>query len=312
MKKTRTTAGIIFLTLTAVLLTLPFTLMLRNSSTMSREATSYAQNLAASDPAAQAHIDQQFADAQAYNQELVGQNWRIMGEVKDPWNSRAAHIGSNTTSQTSIADEDARYQNLLTTPGTDIISTISYPSLDINLPVRHGTTTRVLAAGAGHMYGTSLPVGGEGSNAVIAAHTGMASRMMFDRLSLGGAHEGDRFTVTTLGRPLHYRVTEIRVITPEDFSYLLPDPTQDKVTLLTCTPYGVNNQRLIVVGIRDESGQDNTPTQPHTTHITTNTWMLLWITLVWILWLLTLLLFLRKQKKHAAKKAAHTAQEATN
>ena len=110
-------------------------------------------------------------------------------------------------------------------------------------------TAKVLAAGAGHLYGTSLPVGGTNTHAVISAHTGY-DRLMFDRLSLGQGHVGDRFTIEVLGHTLAYRVTDIRVIDPDDFSVFGIEAGKDEVSLLTCTPYGVNTRRLVVTGER--------------------------------------------------------------
>ena len=110
-------------------------------------------------------------------------------------------------------------------------------------------TAKVLAAGAGHLYGTSLPVGGTNTHAVISAHTGY-DRLMFDRLSLGQGHVGDRFTIEVLGHTLAYRVTDIRVIDPDDFSLFGIEAGKDEVSLLTCTPYGVNTRRLVVTGER--------------------------------------------------------------
>ncbi len=118
--------------------------------------------------------------------------------------------------------------------------------------MRHGTDNDTLARGAGHMYGTSLPVGGTNTRTVISAHTGLADKVMFDKFDGldGKARKGDIFYLTTLGTDLAYRVTDIRVVDPGDSPRLRIVKGKDLATLMTCTPYGVNTQRLLVTGVR--------------------------------------------------------------
>ena len=132
------------------------------------------------------------------------------------------------------------------------MATIKYPRLGINLPIRHGTSQNVLAAGAGHLYGSSLPVGGKNTHTVISAHTGLADQLMFDKLRGFGseAKKGDVFYLITAGHMLAYKVTDISVVDPSDFSKLKIVAGKDLSTLLTCTPYGINTHRLLVSGHR--------------------------------------------------------------
>ena len=209
-------------------------------------------------------------NANEYNTQLAMEGQTIMGEATDPWN----------TDGSSVSEQDANYNSQLATPKDGIMAVIDYPKLDISLPVRHGTSKRTLDAGAGHMYGTSLPVGGNGTHAVISAHTGLADQLMFDRLQVGrGAKKGDTFTITVLDRTLVYKVTSIKVVNPDDFDQLTIQPGKDLVTLLTCTPYGINTRRLLVTGTRV------TPTPKKTVQSAShaaNPILIAWMILPWI------------------------------
>lgn len=141
---------------------------------------------------------------------------------------------------------DADYRKQLDKPD-DIMATVDYPRLSIRLAVRHGTTSSVLSSGAGHLPGTSLPVGGKGTRTVITGHRG-GTTPLFTRL--GEARKGDIFHLTAAGRTLAYKVVSIRVIQPDDLDALKPVAGRDLATLLTCTPYGVNTRRLLVTGTR--------------------------------------------------------------
>lgn len=113
---------------------------------------------------------------------------------------------------------------------------VRYPRLHISLPVRHGTDAATLEKSAGHLYGTSLPVGDESTHAVVAAHRGLADRLMFTNLGL--AKKGDLFEIDVQGERLRYKVTDIRVNGPDDVKPLAVEKGRDLVTLYTCTPYG--------------------------------------------------------------------------
>ncbi|WP_211340879.1 class C sortase [Xylanimonas allomyrinae] len=122
------------------------------------------------------------------------------------------------------------------------------PSIDVDLPVYHGTSDATLLKGAGHLQGTSLPVGGPGTRAVLTAHRGLASATMFTHLNR--VDEGDAFVIEVLGRVLAYRVIDIAVIEPHSTEEIRPVPREDLVTLVTCTPLGINTQRILVTGER--------------------------------------------------------------
>lgn len=223
----------------------PFVLMLGNKKAYESVNTSH---IAAVDQMDKAQVTKLLDAAHTYNTELANTQSRVLGEAGDPFTQDGSSISAN----------DAEYNKQLNRPDDGIMSRISYPSLDIDLPVYHGTGADALRQGAGHMYGTSLPVGGNGTHAVLSAHTGYPDKLCFDNLHAFGhsAKIGDVFYVTTLGQQLGYKVTKIETINPDDFTHFAIDPMKDQVTLLTCTPYGVNSQRLLVTGERvDIPGQ---------------------------------------------------------
>ena len=167
----------------------------------------------------------------------------------------AAAQAYNQTLQTGVipdlnlsSAETKTYDQTLDVTGTGIMAYVEIPKLNTTLPIYHGTDDSVLQVAIGHIPGTSLPVGGKGTHAVISGHRGLASAKLFtdiDRLV-----EGDTFMIQVLDETLTYEVDQILTVTPDDVSALAIDPEQDYVTLVTCTPYGVNTHRLLVCGHR--------------------------------------------------------------
>ena len=133
---------------------------------------------------------------------------------------------------------------------TDIMGCIEIPAIDVNLPVYHYMTEEVLKKGAGHLFGSSLPVGGENVHSVISAHRGLPEAKLFTDLNL--LEEGDVFYITVLAEKLAYEVDLIQVVEPSETEALGIEPGKDYVTLVTCTPYAVNTHRLLVRGKRIE------------------------------------------------------------
>ncbi|UQA85843.1 class C sortase [Gardnerella vaginalis] len=140
-----------------------------------------------------------------------------------------------------------RYLKTLEEP-MGIIGIVKIPKIGVKLPIYHGTKEDTLARGAGHLYGTDLPVGGKGRHTVITAHTGLPNATMFD--SLTDLKKGDYFYLDVQGETLRYKVFRINVVDPHDISLLQREKGRDLATLLTCTPYGVNSHRLLVTGYR--------------------------------------------------------------
>ena len=131
---------------------------------------------------------------------------------------------------------------------------IKIPCIDVSLPIYHGTSAEILELGAGHLQGTSLPIGGESTHSVITGHTGLSSAKLFTDLT--ELEEGDMFFLHVMGEKLAYKVGQISVILPEEMDKLTIENGKDYCTLVTCTPYGVNTHRLLVRGERTEYTED--------------------------------------------------------
>lgn len=148
-----------------------------------------------------------------------------------------------------LSDEDmATYEGLLNVSGGGVMGSIRIPSIGVNLPIYHGVDEAVLQVGIGHVESTSLPIGGMGTHTVLSGHRGLPSARLFTDLNL--LKEGDRFELRVLGEVLTYQVDQILTVLPDELDSLTIYPDQDLVTLVTCTPYGINSHRLLVRGHR--------------------------------------------------------------
>lgn len=143
---------------------------------------------------------------------------------------------------------DPVYMNTLNIAGDEMMGSVEIPKINIKIPIYHTTEEDVLNKGAGHLEGSSLPVGEANTHAVISAHRGLPSASLFT--DLDQMKVGDHFLLHVLDETLCYEVDKISVVKPEDTSALAVEDGQDLVTLLTCTPYGVNTERLLVRGHR--------------------------------------------------------------
>lgn len=146
--------------------------------------------------------------------------------------------------------EESYYNSQLDCSGTGIMGSLEIPKIDVNLPIYHGTEETSLSNGVGHLKGTSLPVGGKNTHSVLSGHRGLPSSKLLVRLD--EIQEGDYFFIRSCNRTLAYKVKEIKVVEPENVSSLDIRNGQDLVSLVTCTPYGINTHRLIVTGERVE------------------------------------------------------------
>lgn len=200
--------------------------------------------------------DEAFAAAREYNKRLAKSGQPVIGEAKDPLAelyddpqnaaNNASADGSDNSGDSASA-KDKEYQSLLDS-GDGVMGAIRIPKISVNLPVYHGTSELTLASGAGHLYGSSLPVGGKSTHSVITGHRGLVEAAMFTRLD--EMRVGDYFYLDVMGRTLGYKVDRITEINPDDTSKLKIVPGEDRVTLMTCTPYGVNTHRLLVSALR--------------------------------------------------------------
>ena len=148
-------------------------------------------------------------------------------------------------------DEVSGYTDTLDVSGTGIMGYITISKIGVELPIYHGTSDGVLQVAAGHLEGSSLPVGGAGTHAVISAHRGLPSAKLFTNLD--ELEVGDTFTITVLDRVLTYEVDQISIVLPTETDELKIAEGKDYVTLMTCTPYGINTHRLLVRGHRVET-----------------------------------------------------------
>lgn len=173
-----------------------------------------------------ADIQRMLDEARAYNQSLVGNAGRFEPTEEDT----------------------AKYNSILDVSGTGIMGYVEIPSIGVKLPIYHGTDDAVLQVAAGHIEGSSLPVGGENTHVAISGHCGLPSAKLFTKLDTLAV--GDEFNLSVLGETLNYKIDDIVVVLPDDFSPLVIEGGTDQVTLITCTPYGVNSHRLMVRGTR--------------------------------------------------------------
>ena len=149
------------------------------------------------------------------------------------------------------------YWSLLDPDGTGVMGYLEIPKISLRLQIYHGTGDAALQQGIGHLAGTSLPVGGSGTHCVLSGHRWLPSALLFT--DLDQLETGDTFTLYVLDQRLSYQVDQILVVEPEDVSALAPEDGKDYVTLVTCTPYGVNTHRLLVRGSRIEDTQEPVP-----------------------------------------------------
>lgn len=184
--------------------------------------------------AAETEIDEAREKAKDYNEHL--QSGSVV--LSDPFDD------------TKFLPSQETYNQLLNMDGSGVMGYLEIPQLSVELAIYHSTEDSVMRQGAGHLPGTSLPVGGAGSHAVLSSHRGLPSAKLFT--DLDKLQTGDEFYIHTLGETLAYKVDQIKTVEPEDVSDLKVMEGEDYVTLVTCTPYSVNTHRLLVRGVRTE------------------------------------------------------------
>ncbi len=151
-------------------------------------------------------------------------------------------------------EEKQVYEGLLRVSDDGIMGYVEIPSINVELPIYHGTDEEILQIAVGHIQGSSLPVGGPGTHCVISGHRGLPSAKLFT--DLDQLTKGDIFILHVLDETLTYEVDQIHIVEPDDVSLLSMEEGEDLCTLVTCTPYGVNSHRLLVRGHRVENQQD--------------------------------------------------------
>ncbi len=195
-----------------------------NSFHQSRAIAGYAEKVSQIDDAA---YEKMIEDARAYNKTLL--------EKGD--------------GRFNMKDEEREvYNSILDVDGTGIMGYVDIPKINVSLPIYHGTDEAVLQIAVGHIEGTSLPVGGEGTHCVISGHRGLPSAKLFT--DLDQLTEGDIVQITVLDETLTYEIDQIRIVLPNELTELAIDPDKDLLTMVTCTPYGINSHRMLVRGHR--------------------------------------------------------------
>ena len=225
-------------------------------------------------------LDEIFAQAHAYNRLLAGLSSDIDREDVWPYEEQLA-----------LAGEDASFGYVIV------------PTLGLTMPIYHGTSDAVLSAGAGHLESTSLPVGGKSTHAVITAHSGMSGMRAFD--DVDQLEEGDVFGVKVLGRLCCYEVTSTEVVWPDEVDSLEIEAGEDLCTLVTCTPYGVNDHRLLVHGKRCAVPDwfDDSASTPLESLIESDRWLIL-LAAIAVVALLVAFLARRARKSNRRKREA--------
>lgn len=167
------------------------------------------------------------------------------------------------------------YMSCLNILTDEMMGYVEVPKINIKIPIFHTTSEEVLSKGAGHLEGSSLPVGGENTHSVISAHRGLPSASLFT--DLDQLEDGDHFLIRVLDQTLCYEVDQIHIVEPENTSDLAVEPGQDLVTLLTCTPYAVNTKRLLVRGHRVPYEEETIEKEEKESPMSLYTNYLLWV-----------------------------------
>lgn len=266
------------------LLLYPFVSNQWNSYRQEQLISSYDSQVAQKEETGQIDYQAQWDRANAYNEELL------------------PSILPDSFAIAEASDEpDPDYMNSLNLNGDGMMGYVAIPKIDIRIPIYHTVKEEVLEKAAGHLEGSSLPAGGESTHAVISAHRGLPSAALFT--DLDKLVEGDHFLLYILDDILCYQVDKISVVEPDDTKDLTVEDGQDLVTLLTCTPYGVNSHRLLVRGHRvpyEEEMMEETPTSLLTGSSLYTSYLLWVIVGLAVTGLFILILYIREKKVKSA------------
>lgn len=289
-KTSKLMIGIIFLAGLSLLL-YPFVANQWNNYRQKQLISSYEQTVSQKEASNGIDYDAELKKAEAYNEALL------------------PSILPDSFAIADASEEDQTYMNTLNIAGDEMMGIVEIPKIDIKLPIYHTTEEDVLKQAAGHLEGSSLPIGGKSTHSVISAHRGLPSASLFT--DLDQLKKGDHFLIHVLNKTLCYEVDKISVVKPEETSALAVEEGEDLVTLLTCTPYGVNTERLLVRGHRvpyeeQKVADEKTPLSGISLH--TN--YLLWVIVGLAVTAFFILVLYLKEKK--LKQKALEAEEKTS
>ena len=181
-------------------------------------------------------LRERLAEAREYNQNLSGGGAAVAANERLP------------LADDPRAEDAGQYRSMLRGDTEGLMARVKIPAINVDLPIYHGTSETVLEHGVGHLEGTALPVGGPSTHSVLTGHRGLATSELFTNLDRVAV--GDTFTIEVFGDVLSYRVVETLVVDPADTESLLIQPGKDLLTLVTCTPLGINSHRILVTGER--------------------------------------------------------------
>lgn len=276
MKNKKATILLILVFLTGLsLLLYPTVSNYWNSFHQSRVIAGYVDAVAELDDVS---YGQYLADAQAYNDTLLSKQNRFQ----------------------PTGEDHALYENLLNITGNGIMGYIEIPVIGVSLPIYHGVDDAILQVAAGHIEGSSLPVGGLGTHCVISGHRGLTSARLFT--DLDQLKEGDCFILRVLDETLTYEVDKIRIVEPQETELLEIEKGQDLCTLVTCTPYGINTHRLLVRGHRIENQENVSSDRVVADAVQIEPVRIALLVAVPILLFLIILMIARSSKKKSGKK----------
>ena len=297
-KTSKLMIGIIFLAGLSLLL-YPFVANQWNNYRQKQLISSYEQTV--SQKEASNGIDQDAAHEIDYDAEL--QKAEAYNEALLP------SILPDSFAIADASEEDQIYMNTLNIAGDEMMGIVEIPKIDIKLPIYHTTEEDVLKQAAGHLEGSSLPIGGKSTHAVISAHRGLPSASLFT--DLDQLKKGDHFLIHVLNETLCYEVDKISVVKPEETSSLAVEEGEDLVTLLTCTPYGVNTERLLVRGhrvpyVEEEVKEEKTVLSGSSLHTNYLLWVIVGLA-VTAFFILVLYLKEKKLRKQALEEQEKTS-----
>lgn len=192
----------------------------------------------------------------------VSYNRHLLEEGENNISSYSIQLSGDTSKEENkslsgeVVHPDHYYESILNVSGNGMMGYIEIPAIHVSLPIYHYASEEILGKGIGHLYGSSLPVGGKGTHAVLTGHCGLMDARLFTDLE--NLKEGDSFSIHVLDKDLRYQVDQIKIVLPNVTEDLSIDKNEDFVTLMTCTPYGINSHRLLVRGKRMP---DNAPVE---------------------------------------------------
>ena len=286
MKKRTTTIVIILIFLAGLsLLLYPFIANEWNTYRQKQLISSYESVVADREAAGEIDYEAERQEAVAYNDALV------------------PSILPDSFAVAAAADEpDPEYMAALNIAGDGVMGSVEIPKIDISLPICHTTTEEVLEQAAGHLEGSSLPIGGESTHTVITAHRGLPSAALFT--DLDRLEEGDHFLIHVLDETLCYEVDKILTVEPDETDALAVEEGEDLATLVTCTPYGVNTHRLMVRGhrvpyVEEEVAGEKVPLSQISLHTSYLLWVIVGLTVTGLF-----ILFLYGRDRKARARAA--------